>query len=125
MTAKEAFDSLVRHAEHYGTDEVYETARDNYGFAAIHLGQLAMQLRRISRERTEKPRWELDTYNRVCLMERLFAAEVSVARIADMVGVTLQTVRNHKQLREAALQSQENREILATQGRSTPGQAGA
>lgn len=110
------WDALVRHAELYGAEEVYETA-EQCGWDFQQLGRLAMQLRRIDRERrltgrddyrsaargvmlTPDP-WRLDAERRERLVLGLLEAGLPDRRVRDMAGVGQDFVRT----RRRALQS--------------------
>ena len=81
---------LIRHAERFGTECVYETAEE-LGFPALELGYLARHLRRVDRL------WRLTPDQRERLIEELLAAGTRRREIADMAGVSEKTVSRARQ----------------------------
>lgn len=88
MKAKVAntLDGYVRHAEHYGVDEVFETALDE-GLNLRDIGFLAGQLHRID------PRWKLTLENQRLLVLALVYAGQSAKDAASRAGCSLATAR--------------------------------
>jgi hypothetical protein len=81
--------ALVRHAERYGVECVYETAEGmgTHGLmSSIDVGALARHLRRID------PSWRLTTDQRERLVAQLRASGVTNRNAADMAGVSVSTV---------------------------------
>lgn len=80
-------EGYVRHAEHYGTSEVFETALDE-GLCLEDLGKLALRLQNLD------PQWKLTTE-----AQRLFVLGITdnrqykLADAARMAGVSRVTAR--------------------------------
>jgi hypothetical protein len=76
-----------RHAELFGTEEVYETAATD-GFVAAGLGRFALALRRID------PKWRLSRGQRADLLARLQEeGEQSDHMVREYLGVSQDTLR--------------------------------
>lgn len=85
----------VRHAERFGTEFVFETAR--FELEPVEMGHLAKHLRRIDK------RWSLSKEDREGLLVALIDGGVSDKNIREMVGVSQPTVRDRRtSLAEAA-----------------------
>jgi hypothetical protein len=103
-------EEYIRHAERFGVDCVYETAEET---GLIELGYLARHLRRIDR------RWRLSSVQRSRLIGELLASGLTHRDIADMAGVSTDTVgRASAQLRHSGLQ---NRTVEPRKGRRSRG----
>lgn len=76
----------IRHAEHFGTEEVFETALDE-GLTMKDLGFLALRLQNLD------PKWKLTLENQ----ERFFAALMNVGvpmpKAAGSAGISIATAR--------------------------------
>jgi len=93
--------TLVKHAEKFGTAEVYETATA-MGFSALELGYLVRHLRRIDKS------WRLESAQRTRLVRELLEANVADKEIRDMAGVSQDTVARLRKGREPADPGVEN-----------------
>lgn len=89
MRAAEAntLEAYVRQAEHYGTDEVFETALDE-GLPLMDLGKLALRLQNID------PHWKLALeYQRLFVLGMVYWRIYSLKDAARMAGVGLGTAK--------------------------------
>jgi hypothetical protein len=96
---------FVLHAQRYGVEAVYETAAPHLG--PEDRGRLAMQLRRIDKERHAaevegnvrrriEPVWSLSWDQKRDLIRDLMEERVEDKRIAQMAGVSQSTVRTRR-----------------------------
>jgi hypothetical protein len=83
---RDSLEGYIRHAEHYGTDEVFETALDE-GLGLRDVAQLAIKLQYID------PRWKLTLENQYLLVLALLGAGMNLKDAARAAGVTLPTAR--------------------------------
>src|SRR5438477_3912781 len=83
---------LIRHAERFGIERVYETAEEH--LPALELGYLVLRLRRVDKH------WRLSADERERLIRGLIEAGVPDREIREMARVTLPTLRK---MREGAL----------------------
>lgn len=93
---KDTLDGFVRHAEHYGTEEVFETAVDS-GMNLWDLGRLALRLQNLD------PQWKLTRDGQKSLVQALlYWRVVNVQDAARMAGVATATAREwYDELEEA------------------------
>lgn len=82
----DTLDGYVRHAEHYGTSEVFETAIDE-GLRMRDLGRLALRLQNLN------PQWKLTTEVQRLFVLSLVERGVSDRDCARMAGCSIVSVR--------------------------------
>ncbi len=114
--ALEGLRNYVRHAEHYGSEEVFESAVKNGGNIAA-LGTLALRLRNLD------ARWKLVPAAAKPFVRLLAGAEWSAKRIESATGYSAATAR--KWLTEVSEDEEEGPYLAlqrATNARWTPGQ---
>jgi hypothetical protein len=126
------FRGLVRHAELFGPELVFETAAGD-GFGALELGRLSLQLQRVDRQRAvregrRRAGWRLERAAARGLAAGLLGERLPDRRVAEMATCSVRTVRalraevreirstGRPQGREAAFQSGEKLQIRATLG---------
>lgn len=78
-------DKYIKHATKFGTDQVFETARED-GMSPGDLGKLALELQRIN------PKYRISRPDAHWLMAKLIG-KVPDERLAEMCGVTVPTVQ--------------------------------
>jgi hypothetical protein len=98
--AKTPLERLRRHAELYGTEEVYEVAAAD-GFAAADLGRLALALRTID------PKWRLSHEQRDRLLVRLQEEDLPDRKLREYLGISQDTLRR---LRNPARRAEKRRQ---------------
>lgn len=79
-------EGYVVHAEHFGTEEVFETALDE-GLGLRDLGFLALRLQNLN------PKWKLTLENQENFILALMDIGISSKDAARMVGTTVPTAR--------------------------------
>jgi hypothetical protein len=83
------FDRFIRHAERFGTEEVFEVAAAD-GFTATELGRLTLALRRVD------PDWRLSRDQREDLFAELDAAGVPDRRLREFLGISQKTLSRER-----------------------------
>lgn len=100
-----AYENLLRHAEKFGTDCVYETARGRL-HRESDLATLKCVLRRIEKQRRrrgteQRVTWASDDSPAISgddvgiAVDRLAGDGLTSEKIAEQIGVTVQVVRRH------------------------------
>jgi hypothetical protein len=83
--APPSLDVLIRHAEKFGSECIYETAVE-FGLPGVELGYLARHLRRVDRY------WKLTPQQKYDLIVGLLSEDVPDREIRDMAKVSQDTV---------------------------------